>query len=188
MTAEQPPLRWGPGGPRASRWKKYCNQNTISSREGLRGHFALYKWVIFFPATCIRQRGRTDGRHFLRPQKLKNKSPPDGRPSEKKLAPDSRPPGSPAGRLPGPPAGRTPKGTDKKKRKNQSVSQTIDQVMAINSVQKSSKSELSSRGKHLFKVFIYSLKLLAIGVRVRVALASLKLDRAENRFVKSRSR
>ena len=33
--------------------------------------------------------------------------------------------------------------------------------MAINSVKKSSKSELSSRGKHAFKVYIYSLKLLA---------------------------
>ena len=127
-----------------------------------------------------RRRRRRLRRRRRRPQKLKNKSPPDGRPSKKKLAPDGRPPG--------PPAGRTPKGTDEKKRKNQSVSQTIDQVMAINSVQKSSKSELSSRGKHPFKVYIYSLKLLAKAVRVRVALASLKVDRAENRFVKSRSR
>ena len=128
----------------------------MSSREGVRGHFALYKGVNFFPATCIRQRGRTDGRtdgrtaifvaaaaaagarrtgprpRRRRPQKLKNKSPPDGRPSKKNWLRT---------------AGRT-----KKKRKNQSVSQTIDQVMAINSVQKSSKSELSSGGKRLFKV------------------------------------
>ena len=33
--------------------------------------------------------------------------------------------------------------------------------MAINSVKKTSKSELSSRDKHPFKVYIYSFKLLA---------------------------
>ena len=50
-----------------------------------------------------------------------------------------RTPGCPALRLAGCPALRLaghPKGRTKKKRKNQSVSQTIDQVMAINSVQK----------------------------------------------------
>ena len=43
----------------------------------------------------------------------------------------------------------------KKKRKNQSVSQTIDQVMAINSIQKSSKSELSLRGNRPFNIFFF---------------------------------
>ena len=42
---------------------------------------------------------------------------------------------------------------EQKNRKNQSVSQTIDQVMTINSVQESSKSELSSGGKRPFKVY-----------------------------------
>ena len=41
----------------------------------------------------------------------------------------------------------------KKNRKKQSVSQTIDQVMRINSVQKSSKSELSSGTFGHFKVY-----------------------------------
>ena len=41
---------------------------------------------------------------------------------------------------------------ERKNRKNQSVSQTLDQVMTINSVQESSKSELSSGGRRPFKV------------------------------------
>ena len=53
-------------------------------------------------------------------------------------------------------AGRT-----KKRRKNQSVSQTIDLIMTIKTSTGSSKTELSSRGKCPFKVYIYSLKLLA---------------------------
>ena len=40
-----------------------------------------------------------------------------------------------------------------KKRKNPSVSKMKDRVVTINSVQESSKSELSSRGKRPFKVF-----------------------------------
>ena len=48
-------------------------------------------------------------------------------------------------------AGRT-----KKKRKNQSVSQTIDLIMTIKTSTGSSKSELSSRGKRPFKVFGFS--------------------------------
>ena len=44
----------------------------------------------------------------------------------------------------------------KKNCEKRSMSQMIDLVMRINSVQKSSKSELSSRGKRPFKVFIYS--------------------------------
>ena len=43
----------------------------------------------------------------------------------------------------------------KKNCEKRSVSQTIDLVMRINSVQKSSKSELSSRGKRPFKVFVF---------------------------------
>ena len=39
--------------------------------------------------------------------------------------------------------------------KKQSVSQMIDLVMTIDSVQESSKSELSSRGKRPFKVSIF---------------------------------
>ena len=42
---------------------------------------------------------------------------------------------------------------EKKNKKKQSVSQMKDLVMTMNSVQKSSKSELSSRGKRPFKVF-----------------------------------
>ena len=47
----------------------------------------------------------------------------------------------------------TPQPTDRKKnRKKQSMSQTIDQVVAIKTHTESSKSELSSRGKRPFKV------------------------------------
>ena len=42
----------------------------------------------------------------------------------------------------------------KQSRKRRSLSQMIDQVMTINSVQKSSKSELSSWGKRPFKVLL----------------------------------
>ena len=41
---------------------------------------------------------------------------------------------------------------ERKIRKKRSLFQMIDQVMTINSVQKSSKSELSSWGKRPFKV------------------------------------
>ena len=44
----------------------------------------------------------------------------------------------------------------KKNCEKQGMSQMIDLVMRINSVQKSSKSELSSRGKRPFKVFSFS--------------------------------
>ena len=44
--------------------------------------------------------------------------------------------------------------TNEKIRKKRSLSQMIDQVMTINSVQKSSKSELSSWGKRPFKVLL----------------------------------
>ena len=43
---------------------------------------------------------------------------------------------------------------ERKHSKRRSLSQMIDQVMTINSVQKSSKSELSSWGKRLFKVLL----------------------------------
>ena len=98
---------------------------------------------------------RTDGRkdgNFCGRRRRRGRGPADGAPAaavaaakiEKQIT-SGRPPVkkklAPDGRL------------DEKKRKNQSASQTIDQVMAINSVQKSSKSELSSRGKRPFKVF-----------------------------------
>ena len=47
---------------------------------------------------------------------------------------------------------RWSKNARKKNKKKQSVSQMKDLVMTMNSVQKSSKSELSSRGKRPFKV------------------------------------
>ena len=52
------------------------------------------------------------------------------------------------------PAGRPNGRTDeqKKERKIRSVSQTIDLVVTIRNLAESSKSELSSRGKRLFKV------------------------------------
>ena len=43
---------------------------------------------------------------------------------------------------------------ERKNPKKQSLSQMIDQVMTINSVQKSSKLELSSWGKRPFKVVL----------------------------------
>ena len=43
---------------------------------------------------------------------------------------------------------------ERKNSKKRSFSQMIDQVMTINSVQKSSKSELSSWGKRQFKVLL----------------------------------
>ena len=43
---------------------------------------------------------------------------------------------------------------ERKNAKKRSLSQMIDQVMTINSVQKSSKSELSSWGKRPFKVIL----------------------------------
>ena len=43
---------------------------------------------------------------------------------------------------------------ERKNSKKRSLSQMIDQVMTINSVQKSSKSELSSWGKRPFKVLL----------------------------------
>ena len=61
--------------------------------------------------------------------------------------PDSRTPGRPDIRT----AERTD-GRTKKKRKNQSVSQTIDLVVTIKTSTGSSKTELSSRGKRPFKV------------------------------------
>ena len=48
--------------------------------------------------------------------------------------------------------GRTDGRTNKKNRKIQSVSQTIDLVETIRNLAESSKSELSSRGKRPFKV------------------------------------
>ena len=50
-------------------------------------------------------------------------------------------------------AGHTPPYRSKKKRKKQSVSKMKVQVVTINSVVESSKSELSSRGKRPFFVF-----------------------------------
>ena len=47
----------------------------------------------------------------------------------------------------------TPHPTDRNKTKKQSMSKMKVQVMTIHSVQKSSKTELSSRGKRPFKVF-----------------------------------
>ena len=47
----------------------------------------------------------------------------------------------------------TPTPRIEKKKQKKSMSKTKVQVMTINSVQKSSKWELSSRGKRLFKVF-----------------------------------
>ena len=60
----------------------------------------------------------------------------------------------PDSRTPGRPDIRTAERTDgrKKKRKNQSVSQTIDLIMTIKTSTGSSKTELSSRGKRPFKV------------------------------------
>ena len=60
--------------------------------------------------------------------------------------------GRPAGQTSGWPNGRT---DEKKKRKIQSVSQTIDLVETIRNLAESSKSELSSRGKRPFKVSKY---------------------------------
>ena len=48
----------------------------------------------------------------------------------------------------------TPHPTDRNKTKKQSMSKMKVQVMTIQTVQKSSKSELSSRGKGPFKVFV----------------------------------
>ena len=66
----------------------------------------------------------------------------------------------PDSRTPGRPDIRTAERTDgrKKKRKNQSVSQTIDLIMTIKTSTGSSKTELSSRGKRPFKVYDYSAK------------------------------
>ena len=50
-------------------------------------------------------------------------------------------------------ARHTPPRGSKKKQKKRSVSKMKVQVVTINSVQESSKSELSSRGKRPFKVF-----------------------------------
>ena len=89
--------------------------------------------AIFAAAAAAAGARRTGPRpRRRRPQKLKNKSPPDGRPSKKNWLRT---------------AGRT-----KKKRKNQSVSQTIDLIMTIKTSTGSSKTELSSRGKRPFKV------------------------------------
>ena len=58
----------------------------------------------------------------------------------------------PDSRTPGRPDIRTAERTNTKKRKNQSVSQTIDLIMTIKTSTGSSKTELSSRGKRPFKV------------------------------------
>ena len=67
--------------------------------------------------------------------------------------------GRPSLRPAGRPNGRT---DEKKKRKIQSVSQTIDLVVTIRNLAESSKSELSSRGKRPFKVYDYSANFSAI--------------------------
>ena len=89
------------------------------------------KTAIFAAAAAAVAR-RTGPQRRRRPQKLKSKSPPDGRPSKTIWLWT---------------AGRT-----NKKRKNQSVSQTIDLIMTIKTSTGSSKTELSSRGKRPFKV------------------------------------
>ena len=53
-------------------------------------------------------------------------------------------------------ARHTPPHESNKKRKKRSASKMKVQVVTINSVQESSKSELSSRGKRPFKVFRFS--------------------------------
>ena len=70
------------------------------------------------------------------------------------------------GRIDGRTDGRT-----KKKRKIQSVSQTIDLVVTIRNLAESSKSELSSRGKRPFKVYIrkfFVLKFFPIFQNVKI--------------------
>ena len=57
---------------------------------------------------------------------------------------------------------------ERKIRKKRSLSQMIDQVMTINSVQKSSKSELSSR-------FFSRLKILATGLKFCFSLPIIRL-------------
>ena len=83
-----------------------------------------------------RGRGPADGAPVAAGAKFEKQITSGRPPVNKKVAPD----------------GRT---DEKKKRKNQSVSQTIDLVETIKTHTGSSKSELSSGGKRPFKVWRY---------------------------------
>ena len=64
----------------------------------------------------------------------------------------------------------------RKKRTNRSVSKMKDRIVTINSVQESSKSELSSRGKRPFKVFRFGLFFADTGIQIFKVADNSRVD------------